>query len=356
MGTAGTSAEGGAPPASRGRRRALAAVRLALLAALLVWIATRIDFGEVLDRARGLRPGIFAGSALLLALSPLVTVVRWRLLLGTSGLDPGFRRAFRLTYIGLFFNLVVPGLTGGDVVKAVLVARRSARREAAVLSIFVDRLIGIFALALLAGLVLLPHLAQFTDLALPLFSFLALLLAGGALLLSRRLRRAVRMERWIRRLPFERVAARLDEAVLAYRDHPRILAASLALSFANHFAILGGVAGIARAIGDTLPLHHVLVLVPVINIVSSVPIAPGGWVVGETLFGTLFAKYGSTFASGVAVSLLFRITLTAVVLPGGFFWLLGERHEARGAGKAEIPSPTPSSSSPTIPPPPPAAR
>jgi hypothetical protein len=319
------------------RRWILAAARLALLAGLVAWIASQISFAEVAERARGLEGSLIAGAAVLILLSPLLTVVRWDLLLGTSGIRLGFWTACRLTYVGLFFNLVVPGLTGGDVVKAVLVARRAARREAAVLSVFADRILGILALALLAGLVLLPSLRDFADLAAGLYGLLALLLAGGALLLSRRLRRATRMDRWIRRLPFERVVARLDEAILAYRAHPGVLAASLFLSIGNHLAILAAVVAIARAIGDPLPLSHLLVLVPVINIASSVPIAPGGWVVGESLFGTLFARYGSTLESGVAVSLLFRLCLMATAIPGGLFWLLGERRRAGALAAADSP-------------------
>ena len=39
------------------------------------------------------------------------------------GVRLSFWNAHRLTFIGFFFNNVVPGATGGDVVKAVYVAR-----------------------------------------------------------------------------------------------------------------------------------------------------------------------------------------------------------------------------------------
>ena len=60
------------------------------------------------------------------------------------------------TAIGLFFNIVVPGLTGGDLVKAVLAARdHPERKAAAMISVLVDRLIGVLVLVLLGAVAIL---------------------------------------------------------------------------------------------------------------------------------------------------------------------------------------------------------
>ncbi|HUR28369.1 MAG TPA: lysylphosphatidylglycerol synthase domain-containing protein, partial [Planctomycetota bacterium] len=80
------------------------------------------------------RPGMLRvfremnGSALalglgLFVLGQLVVVTRWWRLLAAGGLAVTWSEALRLSGLGIFFNLVVPGTTGGDLVKAVLAAR-----------------------------------------------------------------------------------------------------------------------------------------------------------------------------------------------------------------------------------------
>ena len=64
------------------------------------------------------------------------------------------------------------------------------------------------------------------------------------------------------------------------------------------------------------------VLVPVANIVSSVPLAPGGWGLGEAAFKVLFEMIRANGALGVAVSVLFRLIQLSFGLIGGVFLLL----------------------------------
>ena len=91
---------------------------------------------------------------LLFSCGILFTAIRWWRLLAAAGCPTTLFNAVRLTFVGLFFNLVMPGLTGGDLVKAVAVARENPDRKAgAVMSIAVDRLLGLFVLALVAALV-----------------------------------------------------------------------------------------------------------------------------------------------------------------------------------------------------------
>src|SRR5205085_3600075 len=65
------------------------------------------------------------------------------------------RQAMRFNVIGTFFNQTLPSSIGGDAVRLWLVARGGAGWRAATYSIFVDRAIGLIALAVLI-LVTLP--------------------------------------------------------------------------------------------------------------------------------------------------------------------------------------------------------
>ena len=70
-----------------------------------------------------------------------MTATRWWLLLRASNLPQTLIRAFRLTFIGCFFNNVVPGQTGGDLVRAYYIARENkGRKTDSILTVIVDLL------------------------------------------------------------------------------------------------------------------------------------------------------------------------------------------------------------------------
>src|SRR5262249_5811528 len=103
--------------------------------------------------------GIRIGYLLIgLAVYPLANVlgaVRWRGLMRAHEMDLGFSKSLQLTWLGFFWSLVFPGVTGGDVVKAYCVARTAEKRAVAVLIVFLDRIIGLIGLAVLSGVVIL---------------------------------------------------------------------------------------------------------------------------------------------------------------------------------------------------------
>src|SRR5579875_2911237 len=78
--------------------------------------------------------------------SILLTFVRWYILVRAVDLPFRFFDAFRLGFIGLFFNNFMPGSVGGDVIKAAVLAREQDRRTVAVATVLMDRAIALWAL------------------------------------------------------------------------------------------------------------------------------------------------------------------------------------------------------------------
>jgi len=93
-------------------------------------------------------------------LAVLATILRWFWLVRIQGLKAGFWKTLRVGYIGYLFNLAPMGIVGGDLLKAWLLTR-SVKEEhphagpVIIGSMFIDRMIGLYALFMLASLVLL---------------------------------------------------------------------------------------------------------------------------------------------------------------------------------------------------------
>ncbi|MFV1958693.1 MAG: YbhN family protein, partial [Planctomycetota bacterium] len=254
----------------------------------------------------------------------ILTAWRWAVLLRAAEIPLPFLQVVRLNLVGAFFNLAVPGATGGDVVKAWYAARATKRGVRAFLSVFVDRLVGLVGLAFFAALALFagPSRAGYGPARLVVLVALAGLLLGGTILLSRRLRRWLGLAFVARRLPFRGFITEAGAALALYRKKPGALAFSLLLSLSNH-AIAGTVVWLlARALDiQGLDLPTVLALVPVANLFGVIPLLPGGWGVGEVAFAYFFGQVGVPATEAVSLSVVYRLGMLVVSLPGGALWL-----------------------------------
>src|SRR5262249_22238509 len=74
------------------------------------------------------------------------TFVRWYVLVRAVELPFRLGDALRLGAVGFFFNTFLPGSVGGDLVKAVYLAREQSRRTVAVATVLMDRVIALWAL------------------------------------------------------------------------------------------------------------------------------------------------------------------------------------------------------------------
>jgi uncharacterized protein (TIRG00374 family) len=134
-------------------------------------------------------------------------------------------------------------------------------------------------------------------------------------------RRLLRLDRILERLPQKERLRSIDRALSLYARHPGEMALAIALSGLNHASLALALYTLGHAFGDTLSWLEYLGIAAIANTVSSVPIAPGGWGVGEALYGYLFHLLGAPTALGIAVSVSYRLLNTGLGLLGGVFLL-----------------------------------
>jgi uncharacterized protein (TIRG00374 family) len=257
-------------------------------------------------------------------------IARWWLLLRDQSIKISFWAAHRLTFIGFFFNNVVPGATGGDVVKAVYAARRTDKRAEAVMTVLVDRMTGIFALALIAGCVLLTRLGEpaYRELALFIFGFLGIFVVSCLLFFSRTLRRILRIDAIAARLPFSDLFQRLDQAAFLYRYKKKGLLVAVLLSFCNQLSIQLIMVLFAHALhvttraGEPLPIGDYMVVLPAAWMVSALPLLPGGWGLRESAFAVGFHLVGVSRNPAVALSVMGGMNMIVWSVLGGIYVIL----------------------------------
>jgi hypothetical protein len=324
------------------RSHATALAGAALAVALLVWLIARLEdptailraFADAASRPVWLVAGLAAFGGCLLC-----GTVRWWVLLTALSLPIQPRRAVQLYAVGHFFNVVVPGATGGDVVKATCAALDSpGRRPEAVASILVERLFGLVALCVLVAVVALARPSFFASSVqlrvLRGFSLtLGVVSVAGTLLLfginwTRWLPTPGGTHRWHRLVD---TLVRLYNAGRLCAGHPRALWSALGLSLLNHLMAVGCAWCMGRALGLAIAGVDYLTVFPIVNAVAAVPLTPGGAGVRETATCVLLGVAGATEAQGTALSLLVYGAILAWALLGGICYLSLRSPMRRGA-------------------------
>jgi|CXWL01.1.fsa_nt_gi uncharacterized protein (TIRG00374 family) len=313
-------------------------LKLAVMAGVLWFVLHRIAWDDHVVVRPGppavteLQPGVrtllanldqgLFGWALLLAGPPVfLMTVRWRILLRAAEVAVPFREIVRLTYLGNFFNLFVPGGTGGDVIKGFGVARTTSRKAEAVATILADRACGLVGLTVMAAVAVLFRFAQLGSLARWIGTFLVLLATGILLYLSPWVRRVARIDRLMALLPAP--LRRFDEAMVATLRRPRALLTATALTIVMQATVITAISFGGRALGIRASLPDYLVLVPIGYLVNTLPLSPGGFGLMEAAFQQLFAEAGlATPTQGFLLGLLVRSIGLVWSLPGLVAWLV----------------------------------
>ncbi|HEX7009512.1 MAG TPA: lysylphosphatidylglycerol synthase transmembrane domain-containing protein [Phycisphaeraceae bacterium] len=273
--------------------------------------------------------GLLIAGLLLVGLVTPLQAWRWLMLMRCRGLDPGYLKSLRLNLVGLFFNFCMPGMTGGDLIKAYYAAKGSGRRGAAVMSVIFDRLTGMVALILLAALMGLALLGRPMVWKVTLLSWLALVVAMAGMLayFSHRLRRWLGVPRLLERLSPQSWLVRIDQAALAYRDHRPAVYGAVLISLPGHLIQMIAAALAGWALGMDLPLTLLVTVLPLVFFVGAMPITPQGIGVMEALaLALLLEPPAATANQIVGMLLVARLYFVLYAVLGSLLLLRGDIH------------------------------
>ncbi len=278
---------------------------------------------------RSARADYLVYALLLLCLAyPLVTY-RWGLLLRVRGMAASTLRRFRLVMIGAFFNFCMPGLTGGDVVKAYYVARHSDRRTDAIMTLVVDRVAGLLGLVLVAGVagLFMLHDPVGRRVTIGIWSALVALVAAGSVYLTPGLRRWVGLDWLLNRLPGGGLWLRIDAAAVAYRRHKLALLAAVLVSVPVHLSTISAATLAGYALGMKVSFGLMLTVLPLLLLGGAVPLTYQGlgvmeWIGGQLLVKPPFVFFGQI----VGMLLILRLCNVFYALFGSLFLLREDIH------------------------------
>jgi uncharacterized protein (TIRG00374 family) len=324
-----------APTLPRATRDGAAFTRIARLAVagvLTAYILWKSHPRDVIAAGAGAdwRPILIA--VLLVFLDRVLMAYRWIVLLYT--LEPADRppltAILRIFFVSTFLGTFLPSV-GGDAVRAYGIAKLNIRGGDAVASVFMDRMLGIASLFLMAlvGLTLARDLASnwviIASLGLAAVACLVTLL----LVFSRRADLLTAMI--LMRLPaaVRHAGQRVLESIQRYAAHHTQLAKVLVCSLAVQVLRILQAYYLGRGLGIDASLATYFAFLPLILLVMLLPVTVSGLGTGQAAFLWFFARAGVSAAAVFALSMLFIGLGIVGNLPGGILYAFGPREKRR---------------------------
>jgi hypothetical protein len=302
---------------------------IAVLAAVLSRVSLR-DLGQRMLHLQALDVALLV----VITLAQVgVGVVRWWRLLRRLGEHVAWSALFADTVVGLMYSMFLPTTVGGDVVRAWRAARRCEKPHHAWSSSIFERIAGLLALAsggafaaifAVGTLVHVPPVLRWLALGVAAALLVTFLAASAPLRLLERLlasRLPVAVARDVRGVaddlagPLASAGARLEA-----------LAWSVAYQVLGILFVIEG----ARALGDPGHAWAIVLGIPLIHVLSMIPITLGGFGLREGLFVGVLGELG--IASDVALGLAAQWLASSVA-----FAILGAVVSVASRGSSSIP-------------------
>lgn len=329
----------------------LGLIKLLVTAGLLYWVFSQAHWGDYVDASGKAQPGIATAlaemdKALLAAacgcylVMLLILGARFWFLLKIQDIRISLWEAMRLTFLGYLYSNAIPGTIGGDVIKAWYVAKHTPRKAAVIVSIFVDRMMGMTELTLLAGImVLVVMVGQLPYRNLPQAQFVVLVLVGiliGGFLfvLSSRFRRMLHLDAIYRRWSFAHHIDAMGEAAKLYRHRIGALAKAILVTFGAHVIWILGISLIGRSLHVDTPFHSYFLNTPLIYILSAGIPTPGGVGGVEALYKVAFSD--ANVQQVILLAVLARMMTIFCGLPGAIVAITGPKLPRSADMQAEL--------------------
>ena len=250
---------------------------------------------------------------------------RWFLLIRCVGIKVTFSTIFSLHMIGVFFVTLIPGGTGGDVVKGYYIYRDTLDKKGMALSsVVMDRVVGLYALMTWGILgILMNYKIAFTH---PLLSWnswfyltifiIATIMVGT---FFSPLAPTIMNHNRIGALPGNRIIRGLFEAFQVYRKFPETLLKAYLMTLVLHGCLLMVFYFSALSLQVNFSIMQHSFVVPLLTMVNGIPLSPAGIGVGEAAAETLYRLLGNDM--GGEISMIFHIFVVISAFLGTPFYL-----------------------------------
>jgi glycosyltransferase 2 family protein len=302
-------------------------LRLGIAVLLIAVLLSLLDFHRMGLTLVSLKSHLILAALLSMLVNYCLKTYRWASILWIRKPDIPFGELARFNFVSIFLGSFLPSSVSADIVRVYYVSRHTADPRSAISSIFTDRIIGTFSLAIvtIAAFLVLLEIELF-----PMRSILSygigatlLLTLGLPLILA-----STAVLNAITRL-FERFAGKrlfvnvqdLSDHLRSYRNHATVMTKVLSLAFLNLLIAVFEFYLIAAAFSTQVSIGYFFIFIPLVIFLATLPVSIGGMGLMEAGLVFFFSKAGMPLEMCVGTALVYRGLQLTCLLPGAAIYM-----------------------------------
>jgi uncharacterized protein (TIRG00374 family) len=305
-------------------RSLIIAFKLLFTILLLFLVFQSIDISKI---SKDLRAFSLKSLLLLLVLcwmGQMLCAERWRILASALKMEGSYRRFVQMYFTGMFFNIGLPSLVGGDAIKAYIVSRKGGKPlYVGFASVLQDRAAGLVSLLLYGSIAILLHPISWRGFPLGfayLLSWVAIAFALWLVLKGERLYRGFLIpgsDTFLQKIL--RMIAEFHQALgMSSLKRGAFLRVTL-YSFINSGLVLWLFQQITTAAGYTVNIIPFSALFPLVTLATMLPVTLSGLGIREWFYVEALFLVGIPRGPGLIISLATSALLLVCNFAGVFF-------------------------------------
>ncbi len=301
--------------------------RIVVSGGIILYIFTRqgTQPRDIIGMLRKIEPLYLLSALVVYKIIILAGILRWKFLMNAHNIDIDFWQIFKLHYIGLFFNNFMLSATGGDVVKAYYTSKLSDKKHELITTVVMDRLSGmsgLLCLGMAGGIVVGMKPGMFSVTAITIGVFCLFVFIGFFLFNRAFAKKLSFLVKWLPWKAALDTARKFYDTFYFYRSHKKSLFQALGLSIFIWSALSLLNYQLSLGFGQNLSLGYFFLLIPVVNIIGSIPISICGWGLREGAYAKFFGLVGMDSSVAVSLSICCGLIMLFWSLIGGVFHIL----------------------------------
>ncbi len=295
-------------------------IKLAVSLLILILVILSVDLNQVYGLIIRANIPLLILAAALVFVGAFISSYKLGLLLNIQNIKPPLKKIFVAYLIGMFFNSFFPSTIGGDVIKARILQAKKHPFSKVFPAIIVERYLGLLSLApiLCFGLIWAFGKNYGNTYFLSLFVIVALLISFFILL-------GLKNKSWSAKIIncFPNCAKKHAEnyfgALIKYA-HMQKLVFPFGISIIFQFICVIFTYLVALSLGVDLNIFYLFLAIPIIALISMIPISINGIGVRESAYAIFLSQIGISTTTAVVISVVGFAITTLVSLTGGVLY------------------------------------
>jgi hypothetical protein len=303
-------------------RNLIFVLKLLVSVGIILFLFQRIDLKYLTAKLLSMQWSYLIVCLSLFFLGEILHALRWKILLKCKKIEVSTVKLLYFNFVGLFFNLFFPTAIGGDVIRIYQMSTHSQNTSEAVASVLLDRGVGFFTLLCVAPIMVIFSTKQMETFA--FFSPIILLsfTAMAAIFIFFRLKEP--MQKWpsANKNKFYKRIMHYYDVLDAYRSHKKIILLAMVISLGMIFLGIFITYLISHGLGLDIPLAYFNIFVPIIFLITMIPISIHGLGLREGAFVFFFAKAGLSVPEALSISLISYVLTLIFGMIGGMGYIV----------------------------------